>query len=164
MQTLDAPIYEINQDSEWFKSEKKRREDMNGVFKELADKYELGEGFSYYHSEYFGIYSGTEAYKKYKDELVKNPDKNGWHAFRKLSKYFSEIKTILNKVEERNPFMAHDVLGLNNISASQWVDGRWYFGVKNIELIKDHNIVTPIDFKDYLKIVMNALEENPIKS
>lgn len=29
MQTLDAPIYEVKQESDWYKSEKKRKEDIN---------------------------------------------------------------------------------------------------------------------------------------
>lgn len=36
MQTLNAPIYEVKQDSDWYKAEKKRKEGINAFF----DKFE----------------------------------------------------------------------------------------------------------------------------
>lgn len=53
METLDAPIYEIKQESDWYKTEKKRREDINKFFDEFEATYGIKNGFSFYHSEYF---------------------------------------------------------------------------------------------------------------
>ncbi len=39
MQTLDAPIYEVKQESDWYKSEKKRKEDINSFFDKFEEKY-----------------------------------------------------------------------------------------------------------------------------
>jgi hypothetical protein len=158
MQTLDAPVYEVNQDSEWYQKMLKRNNDIMEFFKEIKEQYGLGEGFSFYHSEYFGIRSGTKDYDRYKGELLKNPDKNGFYPFKKRSKYFQPIKALIEKVEQVSPFTSHDVFGLNNITASQWVGDRWFFGVKKEKLVKGTE-VTPIDFKEYLKLVIDTLNE-----
>ncbi|MCM3413552.1 hypothetical protein [Metabacillus litoralis] len=156
MQTLDAPIYEINQDSEWYKSALKRSEDINKFFMKFEEKYGIKEGFSFYHSEYFGVYEGTEAHDFFKGEILKNP-KDGFYPFKKRSKYFDEIKSLIEDIEDVSPFKAHDVLGLNNISGSQWLGDRWFFGVKHKKYIKGDE-VTSVDYKEYLKAVMNELD------
>ncbi|MDA2413316.1 hypothetical protein PDN53_03185 [Bacillus cereus] len=159
MGTLDAPIYEVSKDSDWYKSATKRKEDINYFFDSFKEKYGTNKGFVFYHSEYFGVQAGTEAYELFKEEVTKNSKEKDFHPFKKRSKYYKEIKVLLEKIEEISPFKSHDVLGLNNISASQWIGDRWFFGVNNKEYVKG-NEVTPIDFKDYLKVVMEKLEEN----
>lgn len=159
MQTLDAPVYEVKQDSDWYKKALKRRSDIDKFFEIVKEKYGFGSGFSFYHSEYFGIHSGTKDYETYKDELLKTPDSNNksFYPFKKRSKYFNEIKNLIAQIEEVSPFKAHDVLGLNNVKASQWIGDRWFYQVKNEQHVKGDE-VTPIDYKDYLKVVMNTLE------
>jgi hypothetical protein len=157
MQTLDAPIYEVKQCSEWYKSAMKRKEDINNFFEIFKEKYGTNDGFSFYHSEYFGVYSETESYEMFKDEILKNPTKEGFYPFKKRSKYFKEIKALIDQVKEISPFKSHDVFGLNNISARQWVGDRWFFGVKHEKYVKGDE-VTPVEYKDYLKVVMNSLD------
>ncbi|MFG3444527.1 hypothetical protein ACGFZ1_07480 [Bacillus velezensis] len=157
MQTLDAPIYEVKQESDWYKSEKKRKEDINAFFDKFEATYSIKDGFSFYNSGYFGVRAGTEAYDLFKDEVMKNPTKDGFYAFKKRSKYFTEIGSMLEKIEERNPFKGHDVFGRNNITASQWLGDRWFFGVRNEKRVEGKEAI-PIDFKDYLKIVMEHLD------
>ncbi|ATO28927.1 hypothetical protein C6370_20145 [Bacillus atrophaeus] len=156
METLDAPIYEIKQESDWYKTEKKRREDINKFFDKFEETYGINKGFSFYHSEYFGVRAGTEAYDFFKDEVVKNPTKAGFYAFKKRSKYFTDIRSMLEQIEEVNPFKGHDVFGRNNITASQWVGDRWFFGVRDEKRVEGEE-ATPIDFKDYLKIILERL-------
>ncbi|MDW8515095.1 hypothetical protein [Priestia flexa] len=156
MQTLDAPVYEVNPESDWYKSASRRKEDITNFFNKFEEKYGVKEGFSFYTSEYFGVYEGTEAYELFKNDILKK-QKDGFYPFKKRSKHFREIKTLIDQIEKVNPFKTHDVLGLNNISASQWVGDRWFFGVKHKEYVKG-NEVTPIDYKEYLKVVMNTLE------
>ena len=157
MQTLDAPVYEVKQDSNWHKLKVKQIKDRENFFDAFENKFGFKEGFSFYHSEYFGVYGGTEAYEFFKNELVKNADKNNWYAFKKRSKYFKEIKGILGQIEEVSPFKSHDALGLNNVTASQWLGDRWFFGVKNEKHVKGDE-VTPVDYKDYLNLVMSNLD------
>lgn len=159
MKTLDAPIYEVKQNSEWYKSEKKKREDINIFFDKFKKKYGTNIGFAFYHSEYFGVQAGTEAYELFKEEVTKNPKEKDFHPFKKRSKYYTEIKELIEQIEEISPFKSHDVFGLNNVSASQWIGDRWFFGVRDIECVKGEE-VTPIGFKDYLKVVMEKLEQN----
>ncbi|MGG0052966.1 hypothetical protein [Bacillus atrophaeus] len=156
MQTLDAPIYEVKQESEWYKSEKKRKEDINSFFDRFEEKYGIKEGFSFYHSEYFGVYKGTEAYEVFKDDIVKNPV-NGFYAIKKRSKHFKEIKAMIEQIEKVNPFNSHDELGLNNMTGRQWIDDRWFFGVKSAQFVKGDSVVA-IDYKEYLNIVMDNLD------
>lgn len=160
METLGSPVYEVKQDSEWYIKEMKRRNDVNKFFDKFEEKYGIRKGFSYYHSEYFGVYGGTEAYELFKDDVVKNPTKDDWYAFKKRSKYFKEIKELLEKIEKVSPFHSHDVLGLNNVVASQWIGDRWFFQIKNEKFVKDteHKEVAPIDYKEYLKFVMDCIE------
>ncbi|WP_243572777.1 hypothetical protein [Bacillus stercoris] len=156
MQTLDAPIYEVKQESDWYKSEKKRKEDINLFFDKFEEKYGVKEGFSFYHSEYFGVYEGTEAYEIFKNDIVKNPV-DGFYAIKKRSKYFKEIKAMIEQIEKVNPFRSHDELGLNNMTGRQWIGDRWFFGVKTEQLVKGDSVVA-IDYKEYLKIVMEHLD------
>ncbi len=157
MQALDAPIYEVKPDSQWYKSQKKRRSDIDEFFKKVKEQFNLGEGFGFYHSEYFGVHYGTPEYEQYKSEVVKNGDK-GFHAFKKRSTYYKPIKELLEQIEKVSPFKAHDTFGLNNVSASQWINGRFFYGVKNEQLIKVHDEVTPVDYKDYLQVVMDNIK------
>ncbi|WP_342496908.1 hypothetical protein NYE36_09935 [Bacillus sp. FSL R5-0593] len=157
METLDAPIYEIKQESDWHKTEKKRREGINKFFDEFEATYGIKDGFSFYNSEYFGVRAGTEAYDFFKDEVMKNPTKDGFYAFKKRSKYFSEIGSMLKKAEEVNPFKGHEVLGRNNIAAYQWIGDRWFFSVWDEKRVEGEE-ATPIDYKEYLKIVMEHLD------
>ena len=158
IQTLDAPVYEVKQDSEWYKAARKRQEDMDKFFDAFKERYGTSEGFGFYHPEYFGVHYGTEAYEIFKDEIVKNSDKNGMFSIKKRSKYFKEIRSMLAQIEQVSPFAAHDQFGLNNLSSSQWLGDRWFFEVKRPEEVKGDS-VTPIDYKDYLKIVMERLDE-----
>lgn len=38
MQTLDAPVYEVKQDSEWYKAKVREREDIKQFFKTFKEK------------------------------------------------------------------------------------------------------------------------------
>ena len=160
MQTLDAPVYEVRQDSEWYKETVKRDTDINNFFKEINEKYFTDNGFSFYHSEYFGISGSSKDYETYKDHLLKNPEKNGMYPFKKRSKYYPIFKEMIEKIDRGNPFKAHDVLGLNNVAASQWLGDRWFYQVKRAEDVKDTTgaEVTPIEYVDYLSLVMTYLE------
>jgi hypothetical protein len=156
MQTLDAPIYEVKQDSDWYKSAKKRNCDIDNFFIAFNEKYGIEKGFVFYHSDYFGVHAGTEAYEFFKEEILKNPD-GDFYPFRKRSKYYKEIKELLDQIEDRNPFRSHDVFGLNNVTASQWIGDRWFYGVKDSKPVKGVE-VAPIDYKTYLKVVMDTLQ------
>lgn len=156
MQTLDAPVYEVHQDSQWYKAVKKRNEDRKVFFKRIKEEFGLGSGFSYYHSTYFGIAGGTDAFNKYRKELLKNP-KDGFYPFRKSSKVYKAIHEMLEKIETVYPFQSHDEFGLNNVTASQWLGNRWFFGVRDPKHVVS-KIADPIDYKDYLKIVMENIE------
>ncbi|CAM4275734.1 hypothetical protein [Bacillus manliponensis] len=74
----------------------------------------------------------------FKEEVSKKPKKKDFHPFKKRSKYYEEIKSCIEQIEEISPFRSHDALGINNISGSHWLGGRWFFGVKNegIEVMK----------------------------
>lgn len=158
MQTLAAPVYEVNQDSEWYKKMQKRNKDINKFFKDINEEFGFEDnGFSFYHSEYFGVSAHSKDYEKFKDELLKNPESNGMHPFRKRSKYYQIFKKKIEQIEDISPFKSHDVFGTNNISASQWVKDRWFFGVKNEEYVKGDE-VSPIVFKEYLKVLMEVLD------
>ncbi len=94
--------------------------------------------------------------KKFKNDIVKNPV-DGYFAFKKQSKYFKEIKAMIEQIEKVNYSRPYDELGLNNVTGRQWIDDRWFFGVKSEQLVKGDNVVA-IDYKDYLKIVMEHLD------
>lgn len=159
MQTLDAPIFEVNRDSEWYKSAKKRNEDIDTFFAAFKEKYGDNDGFGFYHSEYFGVHAGTKCYELFKDQVLKNPTADGFYPFRKRSKYYKEIKELLDQIEDRSAFKSHDVFGMNNTTASQWIDERWFFSVKDEESVKDeNNEVAPVSYKEYLKVVMARIE------
>lgn len=159
-QPIDAPVYEVKQDSEWYIETKARLQREDEFFKEINSTYFEDRGFAYYHAEHFGVDGKSKDYEKYKDELLKNPDKNGIYIFKKKSKYVPIFKEMIAKVGEKNPFKSHDVFGVNNLKYSQWIGDRWFFSVKNEEYIKDpKEEVQPIEYKEYLKVVMDSLDE-----
>ncbi|HFJ9376719.1 hypothetical protein BACERE00183_04611 [Bacillus cereus] len=157
METLDAPIYEVSKESDWYKSAIKRKYDINHFFKSFKEKYGTNKGFVFYHSDFFGVRMGTEAYELFKDEILKNPKEKDFYPFKKRSKYYKEIKALIEQIEDICPFKAHDVFGTNNFSGSQWVEDRWFFGVNNEEYVKSTEVI-PVDFKEYLKAVMETLD------
>jgi hypothetical protein len=163
MKTLDEHIYEVNQDSDWYKKKDKQFDDINNFYRIIKEKYGFEEGFVFYHSEYFGIEYGTPDYEKFKDELLKNSNKDGIHIFKKKSKFNQIMKGLLDEVEEISPFKVHDTFGLNNTRGSQWVNGRWFFSIEDPENINQFGEISSVEFKDYLKVVMDALEKEEQK-
>ena len=159
MQTLDAPVYEVNQTSTWYKKKIKQMEDQRRVFKKLNTQYFQDGGFSYYHSEHFGVAGQSKDFETYKDEVRKNPDKNGVHIFKVRSPHFPIFKALLEEIEEISPFKTHDVFGLNNVEASQWLGEKWFFQVKHEDLIKEPEILTLWNYTDYLQHVMDFLRK-----
>ncbi|WP_163538278.1 hypothetical protein [Gracilibacillus sp. YIM 98692] len=159
METLDSPVFEVKQDSQWHKDTVFRNQKRKEFFKELSEKYLTDNGFAFYHEGHFGIYGHSKDYETYKDELTKNPDKNGIHTFKKRSKYHKIFKEMLEGFEDKySPFKAHDVFGTNNMKASQWLGDRWFWSVKDkSQVVGDE--VEPLDYKDYLKVVMEHVEE-----
>lgn len=182
MQTLSEPLFELNPESESykkFKAKKDAQPRINEIFKSVANEfdYEIKE-FAFYGSGGFGFYYGTNGYEKFKDELVKNADKNNVHKFKVSSKTFKqmspkfvEIDNILHTV---SPFALHDIFGLNNLTASQWIGDRFFVEVKNADRTKELLVsdrrkknfevepVKEITYKEYLQLVMNELENEEV--
>ncbi len=159
MQTLDSPVYEVKQDSQWYKDTIETREKRAEFFETLNKDYFQDNGFAFYHDEYFGVYGSSRDYETYKDELKKNPDKNGIYIFKKRSKHYQVFSEMLKEVEKKDdPFKRMDVFGLNNTKASQWINGRWFWQVKDLSQVKGDE-VEPIDYKDYLKICMEQIDK-----
>jgi len=160
METLNSPVYEVRQDSEWYKNHMERKRLIKDFFRNVNSTYFKDSGFSFYHSTCFGIQGYSADYETYKSELLKNPNKDGVHLFKKKSKYFNIFREMLEPIGDPNPFKIHDVFGLNNAKASQTLKGRWFFEVGNENLIKDkeHKEITPIDYKEYLTFVMENLD------
>lgn len=156
-ETLSSPVYEVKKESEWYRQMKEMKEKQKEFFTKINEEYFEDNGFSYYHSEYFGVQADSKDYEKYKDEVVKNPKDNGFHAFKKRSKYYPIFREMLKEIPERDPFKSHDVLGLNNISGSQWIGDRWFFGVKHEKYVKGDE-VEPVAYKEYLKAVMDVMD------
>ncbi|MFY0516437.1 hypothetical protein ACOMCU_01210 [Lysinibacillus sp. UGB7] len=181
MQTLDAPLYEVDQESIFYKHSLEKRdyhEKLSMVIGEIAEAYGFnGNDFRYYGPYKFGFLGSSDAYDLTQEHLVKNEDRNGVYAFRKSSKPYKDISARLLSVPEINfnPFEVHDVFGSNNLIASQWVGDRLFYGVKDASQTEDvvakraasakehgKTYVEPvvkIDHKDYLKLIIAALEE-----
>lgn len=158
MQTLNSPVYEVKKDSEWYMKKRKKESDIKDFFKKINTEYFKDNGFSFYHSEYFGVNSNSKDYETYKDEVSKNPNKDNVHIFKKRSKYFKIFKGLLKSIEEISPFKNHDVFGPNNAKVSQWIEDRWFFEVGNEDLVKGEE-VSLMDYKEYLQLVMDSINE-----
>jgi len=158
MQTLDEYVYEFKQDSKWYQGKVKEREGIKDFFNKINNEYFEDNGFSFYHEEHFGVQGYSEDYEKFKNEVKKNPDKNGVHIFKKRSKYYSIFKDMLKEINIISPFMAHDVLGSNNMRASQWLGDRWFWEVKNPDAIKSDQ-VEPVVYKEYLEVVKDSIDK-----
>ncbi len=160
MKTLDSPVYEVKQESDWYKKTAARREKRRNFFKEINEKYFKDNGFAYYHSEYFGVSGDSEDYEVYKDELKKNPTKDNIYIFKKRSKYYPIFKEMIEEIDDNySPFEGHDRLGTNNMTGSQWIGDRWFWGVKNESNVKSDE-VKPIDYKEYLQVIMETVDSD----
>lgn len=156
--TLNAPVFEVKQDSEWYQYKKAQTQRERSFFKEILSNYFEDNGFSYYHDDHFGVSGDSKDFEKYKDELTKNPDRNGVHTFKKKSKHYPIFREMLKDVVDKDPFKPHDVFGRNNLKASHWLGDRWFYGVKDASKVLN-NEVEPIDYKEYLKVFMDSSEE-----
>lgn len=178
MKTLNSPLYELNQDSEYYKILKEVKDSqpkINEIIREIAELvgFESKE-FLYYGSRGFGFYRNSLAYEKFENQLTKNPDGNGVYKFKRTSPTYKiispkvlEIERIKNKV---NPFALHDMLGYNNLVASQWVEDRFFVEVKSEDTTerilnaderrKQYEIepVKEVSYKEYLELVMSELK------
>jgi hypothetical protein len=179
MQTLDAPLYELNQESEHYKTLKEVKDSrpfINSILEEIEKEhgFEAGE-FVYYGAIGFGFYRSSKNFEEFKKELMKNPDRNGVYMFKKSSKIYKAIhpKMIqITEIEEKvSPFALHDIFGFNNVKASQWVGDRYFVGVKSAERTEQDldtkqrgerysvEPVKEIEYKEYLSLIMEALNK-----
>lgn len=159
MNTLDSPVYEVKQNSQWYKDVMQREEDIERVFREINKEYGFeNDGFTYYHPDYFGVFAESKDYEKFKEHLLKNPNSDDIYIFKKRSPYYSDIKKKLETIREVSPFKKHDQFGVNNLKRSQWIGDRWFFSVKKEELVKGEEVVA-VDYKEYLTLVMDELDK-----
>lgn len=177
MKTLNAPLFELNPECDYYQTLKTRKDNqprINEILANIAKEFGFDvKEFSLYGSRKFGFRSDTEAYQKFKEELTKNPDRNGIHTFKSSTKTFKAISPKLVEVDKINnvgsAFILHDIFGWNNLVASQWVDDRLFFEVKSEDntwrAVNDQDRrkqfevepVKEIDYKEYLTLIMNKL-------
>lgn len=175
-QTLDAPLFEINQESDFYKRSKERREKQTRINEILDDIAKLigcdVKEFNYYGSRSFGFMYDSEGFHKYREELTKNSDRNGVYTFKKSSKTFKLVSPMMEEIDAiRNivsPFELMHIVGFNNAKASQWVDGRLFVGVKDIEVSRREitklgrmaqypvEPLKPVEYRDYLALYLEA--------
>lgn len=159
MKTLDSPVYEVDQNSEWFKANIQEKERLKQIFKEFEEKYGTSHGFGIYHEEYFGVKHGTPAFEIFKDDLKKNADnEHGFHSFKIRTQSYKDIKEMVKGFEKTSSFKSHDVFGFNNATRSHWVKDRWFYQVNDPELVTSDEVKS-INYKDYLDLVMETIEE-----
>lgn len=170
MQTLNAPIYEVNSVSKFYKQQfaiRQQEIETSKVIGELAT--EIGfnaDDFLYYGPYGFGFKMSSESYDLFKEHLTKNDDRNGVYRFKKSSKPYKVISKRMESVQsiEKDPFTPHDVFGINNLRYSQWLDDRLFYEVKDaamteqtIEKRKGGEGIEPlleIAYREYLELVM----------
>lgn len=99
MQTLDAPVFEVKQSSDWYKKKIKNEDDQIKFFKKFEEVYGSAEGFAFWHSEYFGVEPDTECYEIFKNDLCKNP-KDGYYPFKKRSENYKKLKPCLSRLKK----------------------------------------------------------------
>lgn len=143
---MNAPVYEVNPESEFYKSHAQKRANISKVNKLISDiENYLGiteETFVYYNAARFGFFGSSDGYEMYKDNLKKNPDRNGVYLFKKTTPEFKYVKEIMEQVDALknvvDPFSAHDIFGMNNIKASQWVGDRMFVSVVDGEYTNEY--------------------------
>lgn len=164
MDALSAPIFEVRQDCDWFKEVSESRERGAAFFREINKTHFKDNGFAYYNEEKFGVSRDSKDYEVYQNELKKHPDKNGIHEFKKTSKHYKYFKEKLKGIEHNvSPFKTHDVFGMNNIRYKQWLDNRWFFEVKDKDLVTNQyaleNEIREVPYQEYLSLLQKIVAE-----
>ncbi len=175
--TLNSPMFELNQECKYYKTIKEVKDNwprINEILKEIAETHGFdSKEFAYYGSRGFGFLEYSDASEKFKSELVKNADRNDVIKVRKTSKLYKSISPKMLEIEnikrQVDPFGLHDIFGMNNLVASQWIDDRYFVEVKDEnQTIKEINSrkekgglepIMHIDYKDYLLLVTETLKE-----
>ena len=179
MKTLNEPMYEINQDSEYYKKAKWRK-DQQGRVNEIITSVALEYGFEpealqiYSHS-CFGFKWHAPDVDKFREHLTKKSDRDGIHSFKKTSKLFKEISPKLKEITDIDrsvsPFALHEIFGLNNLVASQWIENRLFISVKDQmhtkKLLNSENRslrypvepIKHISYKEYLQLFITATDQ-----
>lgn len=181
MKTLSSPLFEVNQESDYYKKVKDRHDKssrVNEILAEVAKTLEINlDEFSYYSSSRFGFSKYTAAFDKYQEQLTKNADRHGIHTFKMKTTGLKLVSPMLKEIDEinrsNNPFDIHAIFGLNNLAASHWIEERLFFEVKDEEVTKklltspDRNKryeIEPIKEVSYKEYMLLALEKNEINS
>lgn len=179
MKTLNSPLFEVNQESDYYKKVKDRHDKnsrVNEILAEVAKTLEVNlDEFSYYSSSRFGFSKYTAAFDKYKEQLTKNADRNGIHTFKMKTPGLKLIGPMLKEIDEinssNNPFEIHDIFGWNNLTASHWIEDRLFIEVIDEEITKklltsldrktryEVEPIKEISYKEYMSL---ALEKNEV--
>lgn len=177
MKTLNAPLFELNPESKYYKTIKIIKDShsrINEILREIASEFDFKlDEFSYYGSRGFGFKYDTEAYEKFENQLTKKPDRNGIHTFKKTTAIYKLISPKMVEVDKilskRDPFGLHDIFGFNNLAASQWIKDRYFVEVKSEAITREalnssdrgkRFEVEPVmeaSYKDYLLLITEEL-------
>lgn len=188
MQTLQGPVYEIHQESDYYKVVKERKDSnvrvneiLNGIAKEFG--FDVAE-FFYYGSGGFGFERYSKGFEKFDIHLTKMADRNGIHTFKRNSIPYKKISKLLKEVDEIegkvDRFALHDIFGFNNLSASQWVGDRYFVGAKSEEVVLERmearklkvaskdgvrfiEPIAQISYRDYLLAVAESLAKEAVR-
>lgn len=165
MHALSAPIYEVKQDSDWYKETVDREKKIKEASEIIKEKnYFPHEGFVLFTSMSFGVRAANSDAELYDDQLLKKADRNGIRMFKKKSPIKKEIQEIFGDIEGENPFKIYDVFGLNNAKKSQWIGDRWFFQVKNDDVVKKNetaleNEIREVPYQEYLSLLQKVIAE-----
>src|SRR5690625_4599184 len=106
MSALSEPLYELDQESKYYKNLKKRKDtqsQVDDIIEKIAETYGFeSKDFAYYHAKHFGFMSGTSSVEKFREHLTKNSDRNGVYTFKKNTKFYKEISEKMNEVDSIN--------------------------------------------------------------
>ena len=179
MKTLNAPLFELNQQSIYYKVLKEVKDNnprIDQIIRKTAELigYDSSE-FVYYGSRGFGFYGDSKAYEKFKDQLTKRPDRNGVYTFKRTTSTYKTVSPRMLEIEKIqskiNPFALHDIFGLNNLVATQWIEDRFFVEVRSEEDTKKLLVserrrkqceiepVKEIGYKEYLELVMTKVDD-----
>lgn len=177
MKTLNAPVFELSPENDYYKVLKgihDAQPRVNAIFKATAEKYGYDASeLKFYSAHTFGFGRYSKETLNFDGHLKKHANQNGVLVFKRASSIYKKMAADFQEIDaitkDLNPFTLHEIFGFNNLRDMQWLGDRFFVEVKSAEATQlamqstnrhyDTEPVLPIAYEAYLELVLRHITQ-----